>query len=146
MQLGRLGSWVSAQFLGQPFAKALEGRQRRARRTSQLLCQHQRPLGRLIERVVDHRSLRQVQASLGLTERQRRGPRALPGPTQQPGTVPPGVIDPSGLGLVGEDLAPLNQLQRATGSHRSKRRITGGKVSFCNLEEPGSFVEVHPAV
>jgi hypothetical protein len=146
VQLGRLGSWVGAELLGQPLAEAFEGGQRRARRAGQLLRQHQRPLGRLIKRVVDHRSLRQVQASLRLAKRQRRGPGALPDPAQQPGPIPAGVIDPSSLGLVGEDLPSADQLQRATGSHRSKRCITGGKVRFRFFEEPGSFVQVHPAV
>ena len=145
MQLGRLRGWVGAEFLGQPLTEALVGRQRRSWRARQLLGQHQRPVGVLVEWVVGHGGQSQFDSAMELAERQRSAPGAPPGATQQPLTVPPGVVDPGGRRLVGEDLAAAKQIQHAIGGDRGKRRVAGGKVSLRPGQELGSLVQVHSA-
>ena len=130
MELGCLGSRVGAELVGQPLAEAFIGGQRRTWRTGQLLRQHQRPVGVLVERVVGHGGQGQFDPAAGLAERQGRAPGAPPGAAQQPLTVPPGVVHPSGRRLVGEDLTEAKQVQRTTGGHRSQRRVAAGKVGF----------------
>jgi hypothetical protein len=130
VELGGLGSRVGTELVGQPLAETFIGGQRRSWPAGQLLGQHQRPVGVLVERVVGHGGQGQFDPTAGLAQRQRRAPRAPPGAAQQPPTVPPGLVHPGGRGLVGEDLTTAKQVQRATSGDRSERRVASSKVGF----------------
>lgn len=122
MQITCLGGRICAE-LGREYGpQPVKRNQRGCRLARSLMSPHQRPAGRLVERVGEQRGLGDVAGDRRLTRAQcgLRGDQA--DPPEQPGRGDPGRLGPIRIGLVVEQPPATQQVERpARGRHRQRR-------------------------